>query len=162
MTELRLARAARALGMQPEQLEYRARIGQAPFTETEGGQHLFNPRIVRAALELQGIKTGYADTPRMKAQQRARQAAFAALARKYPAEYQRFYEMEMAHQGEPVYLPVTRPCTGCEGMVVKVQAAGPWPKLCDTCDPRAARHRKASREWKQRKDKERLMAARGR
>jgi hypothetical protein len=68
----------------------------------------------------------------------ARYEAYAALARKYPAEYVRLYEAELAHLGVGPP-PMERPCP-CGGTIRRKAPVGAWPKRCSECggDARSA------------------------
>lgn len=62
---------------------------------------------------------------------RARYEAFAALARKYPAEFMALYAAELRHLGVDVP-PTERPCP-CGGIIYRKAPVGAWPRRCDDC-----------------------------
>lgn len=67
----------------------------------------------------------------------ARYEAYAALARKYPGEYMRLYEAELAHLG--IEMPaMERPCP-CGGTIRRKAPVGAWPKRCEDCAGEARR-----------------------
>jgi hypothetical protein len=73
---------------------------------------------------------GYAERERKRTT--ARWEALHALARRYPAEYMRLYEAELAHAGIDAGPPMERPCR-CGGVIRRRSPYGRWPASCEDC-----------------------------